>query len=63
MHVLRGCRYVQPPYTLARCTGCVAMLVWRARWPGGFKHYMLQAASGLVLGEGILSALLALGGR
>jgi hypothetical protein len=54
------CRYAQPPFTLVRCLGCVAMLVWRARWPTGQARYMLQAASGLVLGEGILSAVVAL---
>ena len=54
------CRYTQPPFTLVRCLGCVAMLVWRARWPTGQARYMLQAASGLVLGEGILSAVVAL---
>jgi len=57
--------YVDPKYSILRWIGSVALLIWQAIDSTSKRKFYIAAASGLVLGHGILSiieALLSLGG-
>ena len=51
---------VSPVFTVSRCLGAVVQIVWRRYWPETYSSLLLQCASGLVLGEGIMAIVNAL---
>jgi uncharacterized oligopeptide transporter (OPT) family protein len=51
--------YVTPNFTLPRVVGALISLGWRRYRAESLDKYMIVAASGLVLGEGIMSILTA----
>ncbi|RYG45577.1 hypothetical protein EON67_10445, partial [archaeon] len=52
--------YVTPNWTLTRVLGAGVATVWRMRRPTSYKEYMIMMATGLVLGDGIMSIFTAL---
>jgi len=52
--------YVSPKFTLPRVAGMLAERAWAAASPGSHRDGMIVVASGLVLGEGTASLLLAI---
>ena len=51
--------YVSPKFTLPRVIGTLVSEVWLRIDPAGHENFMIVAASGLVLGEGTSSLILA----
>ncbi len=51
--------YVKPNWTIARCCGSLAQVLWRRYSLHSHDELMLSAASGFVLGEGVMSAVTA----
>jgi OPT family oligopeptide transporter len=51
--------FVTPNWTLARLLGALVGAAWLRRWPSGHSRFMLMAATGCVLGEGVLAILTA----
>jgi uncharacterized oligopeptide transporter (OPT) family protein len=47
--------FVTPNWTITRLVGALAAAAWQRRWPASYDRYMLMAATGCVLGEGVLS--------
>jgi hypothetical protein len=52
--------YLNAYWTIPRFIGALIALMWRKRAPRSHATYMIVAASGLVLGEGLLSIAVAL---
>jgi len=51
--------YVTPNWTLPRVAGALASAAWARASPRTHRHHMIMVATGLVLGEGLLSLLTA----
>eukprot|EP01029_Cantina_marsupialis_P020709 TRINITY_DN486_c1_g1_i3.p1 TRINITY_DN486_c1_g1~~TRINITY_DN486_c1_g1_i3.p1 ORF type:complete len:688 (-),score=172.88 TRINITY_DN486_c1_g1_i3:358-2421(-) len=47
--------YLTPNWTLPRVLGGALAMVWKMKYPKSAERWMLPVASGLVLGEGVLS--------
>jgi uncharacterized oligopeptide transporter (OPT) family protein len=52
--------YLSPYWTIPRFLGAVIAFVWQKRQPTLYSSLMIVVASGLVLGEGLLSIVAAL---
>ena len=52
--------YVSPKFTLPRVGGMLVSEIWLRQSPVSHENFMIVVASGLVLGEGISSLILAL---
>lgn len=47
--------YLKPSWTIPRFVGSVIQVTWKHYWPSSHSSNMIIVASGLVLGEGVLS--------
>jgi uncharacterized oligopeptide transporter (OPT) family protein len=47
--------YLYPNWTIPRFAGSLIQVIWQKYWPQSHSRNMLLVASGLVLGEGLLS--------
>eukprot|EP01130_Rhizamoeba_saxonica_P001975 TRINITY_DN11794_c0_g1_i1.p1 TRINITY_DN11794_c0_g1~~TRINITY_DN11794_c0_g1_i1.p1 ORF type:complete len:666 (+),score=103.36 TRINITY_DN11794_c0_g1_i1:162-2159(+) len=51
--------YLTPNWTIPRVMGAIIQMVWSRKWPISYDNYMIVVASGLFLGEGVFSIIVA----